>query len=155
MKLLDLVPWYYRALALAALALALFGYGYLEGFLHEEHKAAEFAAQVKAEGDAQNARTNAAILKGKQDKERSDAEHKVAVAGFVDRIARLRHMADAGGGFVPAAPAGSSRPDLICIDRAEYIRADGEFTAEARGLADEGSKATIDLDAAKKWAQGR
>ena len=112
-----------------------------------------FVAQTKVAGEQRNKLTDQTNAANQLLKEQDDADNAKVIAGFTHTIAGLRNKRPSSS-FVPDAPAGSSRPDLICFDRALYIGADGEFTAEARGLADEGSKATINLDTAKHWAQG-
>lgn len=112
-----------------------------------------FKVAVEVAGKVQEAETKRRIAQERELKELSDAENKRTTDKLLADIARLRKQRP-DSSFVPAAPAGSSRPDLICFDRAEYVRADGAFTAGARGLADEGSKAAVDLDTAKRWAHG-
>ena len=110
-----------------------------------------FTQEVKAKGLAAQ---KAADKKAKEDKAKKDAidkKHKTELASFRARIKRLR--AHSSGDGVPAVPASTSRPDLICFDRADYKRAYGEFRAEIRGLADEGTENTVALDSAKEWAQ--
>jgi len=91
--------------------------------------------------------------------EQADEENKRQHAADIATILRLRRAAaNPSSGTLPSAPTGSSRPDLICFDRAEYQREDGNalgiLFAGARALADEGTAATIDLNSAKKWAKG-
>ena len=113
-----------------------------------------FVNQTKVDGE------RAVLLADKQKaadtlkKEKSDAENKRSHANDVAVIAKLRADRDrAGSSGLPAAPAGSSRPLLACFDRPEYSRAYGEFVAEIRGLATEGTTSTIDLDSVKVWHQ--
>jgi len=53
---------------------------------------------------------------------------------------------------LPGPEADSKRPDLSCFDRPELERAYGELVKELRGIADEGTEATIGLNTAKRWA---
>lgn len=112
----------------------------------------KFKADTAAAGNVAKAKADAQTLADKLAKDQADAEHARTVAALTLTIDGLRKQRPAGS-FVPAAPAGTSRPDLICFDRAAYSAADGEFTSGARGLADEGTAATIDIDTAKRWAQ--
>ena len=113
-----------------------------------------FKAQVKVEGEEAQKKAAAQEMSDKLRKDTADAENKATVASLTADIAKLRHDRDsARGDFLPAAPAGSSRPDLSCYDRAALESALGGFIAEIRGYADEGAAATVDLDTAKKWAQ--
>ena len=114
-------------------------------------KHAEFVAGVKVLGDAARAK---AIADAKRDllrKERSDAENTAALDAHAADLKRMRD-ANPGGLRVPAAPAGSSRPDLACYSRAELGRAAGALAKGVRDLADEGDSAVINLNGAKKWA---
>ena len=91
-------------------------------------------------------------------KERADEENARQHAADIATILRLRRAAtNPSSSVLPAAPTGSSRPDLICFDRAEYQREDGNalgiLFAGARSLADEGTAATVDLNTAKNWAK--
>lgn len=103
------------------------------------------AARTAAEKKAREDRAN---------KEKVDADHKVAVAALNRRIAGLRKSRDSGGSGVPATPAASKCPQgLTCYDRAALERAYRELVAEVRAGADEGSALATDLDAAKQWAR--
>jgi hypothetical protein len=87
-------------------------------------------------------------------KEQADVEHNKVVLKLSADIKRLRDERDgARGSIVPAAPASAGRPDLACFDRGTLESAFRGFIAEARGLADEGTAATVDLNTAKQWAQ--
>lgn len=118
-----------------------------------EHAA--FVAQVKAAGDAQNAAAKLKDAENQTRMERANSENATAKSRLAIALNSLR-QSNPGRSELPPAPAGSSRPDLACFDRAEYLRADGIATqklfAGARGLADEGAAATVDLDTAKRWA---
>jgi hypothetical protein len=133
---------------------------------HVQNKLAEvqaeyetFVAAAKIAGDKQ---TEEARLKDKENQlrwEKANEEWKKTHAADIATIVRLRKSAtDPSSRPLPQAPTGSSRPDLICFDRVEYQREDGKalgnLFAGARSLADEGTAATIDLNIAKKWAQG-
>lgn len=113
---------------------------------------ATFRGGVEALGHAAEEAAKAKEAADKKRKEDADAKLAKYVALHADALKRLRD-AKSSGSFVPAAPAGSSRPDLACFDRAEYQRADGVFTEGARSLADEGTASTLGLDVAKGWAQ--
>lgn len=157
----------WRTVGVLVLVAALGGYGsvmrlerdHARNELEAEKVAfAKFKTEVKAAGDAQNARAKAIAAHDELLKEEADNDHEVALAGLRADIARLRRERDdSRSGELPPAPSGSSRPDLFCVERAEYQREDGELAARlragARGLADEGTEATVNLDSAKRWAQ--
>lgn len=107
--------------------------------------------------------TNAAVAKMRAEiqtkndvavKEKADEDYRRTTDALRADIKRLRDLRPAGSGL-PAASAGSSRPDLACFDRAEYLRADGEFVEAARRLADEGTANAVGLDTAKEWELNR
>ena len=115
-----------------------------------------FKGGVAALGEQAKAKAALQALADLKKQERADDENKRTVATLRADIKRVRLEADrARGGGVPAAPAGASRPDLACFDRAAFESAYGELTAEVRGGADEGTEATVDLNTAKIWEQGR
>lgn len=115
-----------------------------------EHAA--FVAQVAAQGKAAEEAAAKQKLHDMKNKERTDEEYNRRVAEFTRTIAGLRQRAP--GSFVPAAPAGASRPELACYDRAELVGAVGKFVAGARAIADEGTKESLMMDAARAWARG-
>lgn len=104
----------------------------------------------------QKSRTAAAerTLAEHKTKEKADARNARMHANNRAVIERLRRERDsASGGGVPPAPASSPRPDLACFDRAQYIDAYRRLVEGLRGLADESTAATVDLDTAKAWAK--
>lgn len=115
-----------------------------------------FKGGVAALGE--QAKTKAALqaLADLKNKERADDENKRTVATLRADVKRLRDERDrARGSYVPPAPAGAARPDLACFDRAALESALRELVVEVRGLVDEGAAATVDLNTAKLWEQGR
>jgi hypothetical protein len=66
---------------------------------------------------------------------------------------RLRDQARARGPVLPPAAPGAKHPERAPIDRAEFERAYRELAEEVRGVGEEGDKARIGLDTAKRWAQ--
>ena len=119
-----------------------------------EQEFAGFKAQVEANGKAAEAEAKRKNAENAAKKEKIDNENRKLRADNSALVKRLRDNRPAGGG-VPAAPAGSSRPDLACYDRAEFVRADGELVKRLRGLADEGTESAIDLNSAREWARNR
>lgn len=157
----SIPPWAWKLIGILALGAAVFfGGAHWQGRRDQARyealktEYAGFVATVKAQGEAAAKHSKEQEKADIQRKKDADDAHAKTVSNLKSTIDGLRKSRPSSG-FVPAAPAGSSRPDLICFDRAEYIRTDGEFTTEARGLADEGSTATIDLNSAKSWAQGQ
>ena len=146
----------YIYLAVGAVVLALSGAVYVQTVRVAACKAefAEFRGGVEALGKAAEKSARDKEAMDKIFKEKSDAENEAAIAGLNATIKRLRD-ARPSRSFVPPAATSSSRPDLACYDRPELERATGDLVESLRGLADEGSKATLDLNTAKAWARGR
>ena len=156
----DFLP---RLLVYAAICAALVGAGavgasryYAPRLKALQAEYDQFRGGVEALGRAAIERRQKQERADQLAKEKADRENSRAVADFKRTIDGLRLAADSSRrGELPSPPAGSSRPDLICLDRAEYQREDGILTQRllqgARGLADEGSKATIDLNSGKDW----
>lgn len=147
------------------LALVVFGAGY--GTAHHfdgkryDKLAAEYnqfkggAEAVGREAFKAAERQTANDIKRRND---TDAKHRARTAADSDTIARLRAERDsarsAGGGVVPASPAGSVCPEgLACYSREALESALRGFTSEIRGLADEGAKVERELGAAREWAR--
>lgn len=152
------LAWVKVAIAAAVLAAAM---GFAAYKMHEHDMIAFNALQSEydtfkggvaalgeqAKKDAEKKAADDAKLK-----KRIDDENKRTVANLRADIARLRDQADrARGSFVPPALAGTARPDLACFDRAALESTLRELVAEVRGLVDEGTAATINLNTAKAW----
>lgn len=113
-----------------------------------------FVAKTEALGAEAQRRADQQKADDKLAKEKADADNLKTVAALNGAIVGLRNARPAGN-LVPAAPAGSRRPDLICFDRQAYQSAYGGLVKELRGIADEGTAATVNLDTAKLWAQSK
>lgn len=86
-------------------------------------------------------------------KESADAENAQALAILAGTVAKLRARPPVS--LVSTASASAGGPDVACFDRPIVERAYGALVIGLRSLADEGSKATVDLDTAKRWLQER
>lgn len=117
---------------------------------------ATFQSQVKALGEVAAAKAKAQEAADIAKKEKIDNENQALRANNAALVRKLRLAANSRKRELPAAPAASRRPDLICLDRAEYQRENGAINQRLfegiRRLADEGTASTIDLDSAKSWA---
>jgi len=112
----------------------------------------QFKGGVAALGEAAKLAADKEARRTKLAKEKADEANRYVHDNNLAVIERLRRDADgARSGGVPPAPAASGRPDLVCFDRTEYQRAYGGLVKEVRGLADEGTAATVDLDTGKAW----
>lgn len=94
------------------------------------------------------------IAKEKEDKLKKDKADNELKTLRADN-AEFRRLRDSNPGSrrLPQAPANSRNPELSCFDRASLERAYGELVKEVRGIADEGTEATLSLDTVKRWAQ--
>lgn len=118
--LLKLAPWYYRWAAVLALAAALFGWGYVHGFLHEEHRFDVYQAEVDAIGkEASKRAAERASLQAKNLKETRD--------GWTSDVARIRAYYAArprlvrepsGGCGMPAPAVSAERADGAAVEPA-------------------------------------
>ena len=115
---------------------------------------AGFVAQVKAIGEAAE---KAAKLKEAEDlKRKEDADAETArvrrdLAGVYDAYKRLRDspsrrtFSEAGGT--------SASPARACLDAAAANRALQAFDAGVAGLLEEGDRAIVDINTARRWAK--
>lgn len=152
--------------AIGALVIALLLYGYIETLRLERDHAYKVEAQAKADlllfktevaalGKKAESDKNAKEAADQLKKEKADAENSAALAVLAGDIKRLRDERDSRASTIPERPAGSKCPDgQACFDRAELERALRDYRSEVRRLVDEGAAVTIDLNTAKRWAQG-
>jgi len=153
-------PLVVKLWAVALILIAVFGAGWrINGnrwdakYQKLDGEYQQFKGGVAALGQEAKTRNAVITLDNLKAKERADEEHTRQHGLDVSTIGRMRHDRDsAGGGTVPAAPAGSARPDLACFDREALKSAYGRLVERVRGGADEGTAATIDLNVAKVWA---
>lgn len=113
---------------------------------------AEFKAHVRVLGEAAEKETKRRIEHDRKLKEKADAENTKLRADLAAADKRLRDER-ARRSRVPAAPAGSRRPDLATFDRAELERAMAHLDERGADIARKGTEAAIDLDTAKRWAK--
>ncbi len=112
----------------------------------------QFKGGVAALGEAAKVKAKKEATANKLAQRRANEQNTSTITTLRADVERLRNDRDrAGGGRVPPAPAGTIRPDLACFDRASLESALGKLIGDVRGLADEGSQATIDLDTGKNW----
>lgn len=115
-----------------------------DSFVQQTRTLGESARQIAAKTAADD----------KLRKEQADAENGRTLDRLRADVKRLRD-ARTGGGFLPAAAPGSLRPDLACFERTKFVAAIQRFDAGLSGLVEGGDEATVNLDTAKIWAQGR
>ena len=108
-------------------------------------------AIIKVLGEQAEKQAKARELADKQRKEKADAEHKKAIAGYLNTIKRLRD--NAGSGFLPPAASGSTSPNLACYSRGGLDEALRTSVGEITGVLEELGAAAVDLNTAKAWSK--
>ena len=147
-----LLPSLYKYGTYALIAAAVFGFGWLQGAHHEQLKAAKFEAATVALGEAAKQRAEQIATADKLRKEHADAENDRTITSLRADVKRLRDERARGGGLsAPLATAGS--PERACFDPAKLNSALRTLDEGILGIVETGSKAVIDLDTAKIWAQ--
>ena len=146
MKILALLTGNWRLIGIGLLVLAVGGY-----VVHCEHAKAELA-KAKAIAEQQLRENAKQALRDQKAKERSDENYRRNIARLSADLKRLR---DSRASLLPPAPAGTSRPDLACFDRAELDAALRKYRAGVLDLVGEGAAAVDGLDEAKAWAKER
>ena len=142
---LSLIPWAISGVLLVAAGI------YVAHCEQVKRNHATFVSELRKQAKEQEQHNKDTADKQKQAKEKADADTQRNLDNLHGTIKRLRDER-ARASSVPAAPAGSAKPDLACFDRGEFARAVDSFEARMESLASEGSEATIALDAAKGWA---
>lgn len=155
-----LTDW--RVIGTAVLVLAVAAYivtlrlerdHYRNEFVEERAAFLEFKDETMALAEKARKAAAATEAADKNRKEAADAENAAALDTLAGSIKRLRDERDrARRGLLSTAAAGAGDPDTVCFDRPLVERAYGELVTRLRDLADEGSKAVMDLDTAKRWA---
>lgn len=158
-----ILPWWTRWAVLAAALIAAAAFGAVKMHQHDQKaydelagQYATFKAEVAAAGQAQEKRAAAIAAHDGLLKEEANEENRTALAAMRADVKRLRRERDsARSSILPAAPAGTGRPDLACFDRGALESALRALVADVRGFVDEGAEAVVDLNSAKLWASGR
>jgi hypothetical protein len=155
---LSVKTWIYVAVVLVIAGLATAVKVQTARLASEKAAFAEFKVEVKVIGQQAELHAKMVEAQDKRDKEKIDEQTAKDHTTIAALTRKLRDN-NPPSSTLPEAPANSKRPDLLCLDRAEYKRTDGEAIKRlfegARGLADEGTANTIDLNAGKSWAQKR
>ena len=154
--LLKLLPYAIAAVIGFGTGWQVNGWRWESNYQRLEAEYNKFKGGVAALGEQAKTKNAIQALNDLKLKERTDEQNRIDRAADRAAITRLRDDADrARRSPLPPAPAGSSRPDLLVLDRAEFERAHGEALSRlrdgARRLADEGTAATIDLNTGKMW----
>lgn len=150
-----LIPWPYRLLAMALLAAALFGAGWVKGMQHGAADHAEFSARVAALGDAAEARTRATVRR--QTAITNDTETTYA-KGSTDLLrlhgpGRLRWQSHFGGVKLPALPDPARQPDGPAADAGPGAAEPAPDTDACAGLRSDAAVTTRQLLFLQGWVE--
>jgi len=147
---------YWKQIAVAVFIALLVGYGQTmrvqRDIARNEYSDFRREVAISAQAAAENALKK--TIADEKRKEEADANNLRLRSDLAVLTKRLRD-ARANSNFVPAAPAGSDSPARATFDREALERAIRAFDSEVQGLIDEGSRAVVDLDTAKRWARER
>lgn len=137
----------YIRMAAIVFVVLLFPAGYLKGCADEKERFDTFKAEVEAAGKAQQERTKATIAEDRKRKEKADEEHAAAIADLARKLRDARSRPVSTPAACPSDPDGANRY------RAEFERAYRDLVAGLRAEGERCSKAVIDLNTPKRWAQ--
>lgn len=158
---MSLTPLLYGAIAAGAVIIALAGALYVqttrleleqkrraalaEAFQEYRRKVSELGIQARKDA----AHQAAADLKNK---ERTDAENTTLRAARAALARELRDARRSRGSYLPPAAPGAASPETATVDRSEFDRTMELLDERGSRIAEEGDKAIVDLDSAKRWA---
>jgi Tfp pilus assembly protein PilV len=149
MPALLLSRLFWEAIVVAAL-LAAVGYQTMQkNIIKTEY--AEYRTQVAQAAQAAAEQALKKTVEDERKKEAADAEN-LRLHAALDVTAKRLRDARRDSQFVPAAASCPDRPSSAAFDRTILERALRDLDTEVQGLVDEGSRAVIDLDTAKRWA---
>ena len=153
--MIRLIPWPYRLLALALLAAALFGAGWVKGMQYGADDHAEFAARVAAQGEAAEARTHATVRR--QAAITTDTE-TTYVQGSTDLLrlhgpGRLRGQAHFAGVKLPALPDPAAEPDAAAADAGPGAAEPAPDADACAGLRSDAAMTTRQLLFLQGWVE--
>jgi hypothetical protein len=126
--------------------------GYIKGCTDERVNSVAFKAKVEALGEEAKKVAKAQEAKDKLKKEQADRENRLSSARIATLSRQLRESRSAKRYVPPAAP-GSASPDRATFDRGKLEQAIRQLDDGVSRIIEEGDRARIDLDTAKKWAQ--
>lgn len=141
-------------IGIALLLLVGFGwYCYDAGYDKMALKHQAFVSSVEALGAKAEADRVVIEAKNKQDKDKADEENRSTIASLNRTVAGLRKQRASTSLLPSRAPDATGSTGTTCYDNTEHERALRKFYDGVSGLAEEGDKAQIDLNTAKKWAK--
>jgi hypothetical protein len=150
-----IIPSLYRYFALAILAAALVGFGWMQGAHHVQLQFAKFEAATEALGKAQTQQTKVINDRNLTLKQESDLAYLKAQNNLTSLYADYRRLRNNGSSSrtVSSLPTRTSDPTRICFDRAKFTDAVGIIEAGIPAITEQGDSAIVGLNSAKKWAQ--
>lgn len=145
---------YWKQIAVAVFIALLVGYGQTMRVQRDmaRNEYSDFRREVAIAAQAAAEQALKKTIADEKRKEEADVENVRLNAALAAATRKLRD-ARASSSFVPAAASNAPSPANATFDRAELERALRAFDSEIQGLVDEGSRAIVDLDTAKRWAQ--
>lgn len=114
---------------------------------------AQFVAQAKAAGDAQEVETRKTNEHNAKQKELADHEITTSRAIVADLAKRLRDERSHSS-IVPRSTESATLPDAVCYTRSKVADALSSFEEGIAGLLAEGDNYAVNLECAAKWARG-
>lgn len=150
-----LIPWPWRLLALALLAAALFGAGWVKGMQYGAADHAKFAARVSALGEVAEAKTRATVRRQTAITTHTETTYAQG-SDTLRRLhgpGRLREQAHFGGVKLPALPGPSRQSDGPAADAgpgAAEPAPDGDACA---GLRSDAAMTTRQLLFLQGWVE--
>lgn len=151
MNLLAVAPWYYRALAVAALVAAVWGHGWVKGAAHVEAEFDSFKGQVMAVGSVQKAKHEAVAKQGAAITASVGGEYAKSVEGVSDLYGHGRVRSSARSSTTTTVPEAPGRTDERPADPGlgAVIIASGEN--ECKALRADAALTTIQLLYLRDW----
>jgi hypothetical protein len=151
--LLGLVPMPYRLLALALLAAALWGHGFMKGANHGEQKLAAYVAEVRLAGVAAQAAATARAAADRDRKAASDASYRKALTLAGNDLKRLRDASSGRYIVSTPSPIAGVVDTRACFDAEQLNTAIREFAEGAAAIVGRGEAMRLRLDNAIQWAR--
>jgi hypothetical protein len=151
-KAIPLRAYVYGVIALTIVGLAWYADSQHDRAIKAETQFKNYRDDVVAAGKRAEREADEQRDRDKKRQERANEANERNTAALNRELIRLRAN-NATQMLLPPAPAGSSRPDLACFDRAEFIGAARKRGDRVLEIVGAGAKATVDLDDAKTWAR--
>lgn len=153
MNLLAVVPWYYRALAVALLVAAVWGHGWVKGAAHVEAKFDAFRDQVSAAGGVQKAKHEAVTKQGAAITASVGGEYAKAVNGVSDLYGHGRVRSSARSSSAPTVSEAPGRADETTADPRPGASVVTSGETECKALKSDAAVTTTQLLYLQDWVE--